>query len=182
MWDWPPWLLRRRARATTRNDVAQAHDVDQPTVDKGCLLGRDDTLPMEDDDAAKIDTLFSTPAAAVLPTLPPRAPRQRRVFDLSSVRRSARLANKTAQPPVQHAQRNLCRKLGIPADELRCIDDVLKDFISMFTGPLPENIMAAMTAVFDLDDEDADEVNDTLLRHADEAIDDLQVDLEPQQA
>ncbi|CAN6343054.1 unnamed protein product [Urochloa humidicola] len=101
---------------------------------------------------------------------------------MSSVRCSACLARKTAQPPVQRAQRNLCRKLGIPADELHSIDDVLKDFISMFTGPLPEHIMSAMTAVFDLDDEDAEEVNDALLRHADEAIDDLQEGMEPGQA
>ncbi|CAO2144082.1 unnamed protein product [Urochloa humidicola] len=97
---------------------------------------------------------------------------------MSAVRRSARLANKPARPPVQRAQRNLCRKLGIPADELRSIDEVLQDFISMFTGPLPESIMTAMTAIFDLDDEDADEVNDAMLRHAGEAADDLQAEVE----
>ncbi|CAO2145654.1 unnamed protein product [Urochloa humidicola] len=89
-----------------------------------------------------------------------------------------RLANKKSQPPVQRAQRNLCRRLGIPADELRSIEDVLQDFISMFTGPLPENIMTAMTAVFDLDDDEAEEVNDAMLHHADEGIDDLQEGME----
>ncbi|CAO2163864.1 unnamed protein product [Urochloa humidicola] len=129
-------------------------------------------------DAAMIGDLFSTPTPAVLPSLLPRAPRKWRTFDMSAVRRSARLANKSVQPPVLRAQRTLCRKLGIPADELRSIDDVLQDVISMFTGPLPDSIMAAMMAVFDLDDEDAEEVNDALLRHADEAIDDLQEGLE----
>jgi len=36
----------------------------------------------------------------------------------------------------------------------------------MFTGPLPEQIVAAMTAIFDLDDEEADSVNEALLQYA----------------
>ncbi|CAO2170287.1 unnamed protein product [Urochloa humidicola] len=152
----------------------QAHD----GVTAGCEEGRHCPLLSEEEDVAKINDLFSTPVPAVLPSLPPRAPRQRRTFDMSAVRRSARLANKPARPSVQRAQRNLCRKLGIPADELRSIDEVLQDFISMFTGPLPESIMTAMTAIFDLDDEDAEEVNDAMLRHAGEAADDLQAEVE----
>ena len=44
----------------------------------------------------------------------------------------------------------------------------------MFTSPLPEQIIAAMTAIFDLDDEEADNVNDTLLQHAGVAVADMQ--------
>ena len=44
----------------------------------------------------------------------------------------------------------------------------------MFTGPLPEQIVAAMTAIFDLDDEEADSVNEALLQYAGDAVEDLQ--------
>ncbi|CAN6177339.1 unnamed protein product [Urochloa humidicola] len=101
---------------------------------------------------------------------------------MKALRRSARLASKTRQPPIQDAQRTLCRRLGLPADELRSIEEVLKDFISMFTGPLPEHIMAAMTAVFDLDNDEADEVNDALLLHAKQGVDDIQGGLQASNA
>ncbi|CAN6320402.1 unnamed protein product [Urochloa humidicola] len=130
-----------------------------------------------------VDDLFATPAPPVLPVAPPpRAARRRHVFDMTALRRSARLASKTRQPPIQHAQRTLCRRLGLPADELRSIEEVLKDFISMFTGPLPEHIMAAMTAVFDLDNDEADEVNDALLLHAEQGVDDIQGGLQASNA
>jgi len=59
-------------------------------------------------------------AAAKL-SKPQRPQRPRSTFDMTSVRRSARLAKKPALPAVQRAQRNLIRKLGLPADELRPI-------------------------------------------------------------
>jgi hypothetical protein len=37
-------------------------------------------------------------------------------------------------------------------DEKKTIDEVLREFIAMYQGPLPPNILAAMTAIFDLDD------------------------------
>jgi hypothetical protein len=40
-------------------------------------------------------------------------------------------------PAVERAQRNLCRKLGLPAVESEPIESVLQDFIAMFRGPLP---------------------------------------------
>jgi hypothetical protein len=46
----------------------------------------------------------------------------------------------------------------------------------MFTGPLPQDIVAAMTALFGLDDEDDDEVNEALLQMSGEGVDDLQQD------
>jgi hypothetical protein len=56
--------------------------------------------------------------------------RQRRVFDMTNVHRSACLAKRPAIPAVERAQRNLCRKLGIQAAEQDPI--VLRDFINMF--------------------------------------------------
>jgi hypothetical protein len=93
---------------------------------------------------------------------------------MKDVRRSARLAGKLSIPAIQKAQRNLYRKLGMGNDEKMTIDEVLREFIAMYQGPLPPNILAAMIAIFDLDDDDAIALDDTLLEHAGEAIQDLQ--------
>jgi hypothetical protein len=89
---------------------------------------------------------------------------------MKDVRRSARLASKPSIPAIQKAQ----RKLGMGNDEKMTIDEVLREFIAMYQGPLPPNILAAMIAIFDLDDDDAIALDDTLLEHAGEAIQDLQ--------
>ncbi|KAG2569703.1 hypothetical protein PVAP13_7NG435550 [Panicum virgatum] len=77
---------------------------------------------------------------------------------------------------VERAQRNLWRKLGISNDDFKPIKEVLQEFIAMFSSPVPQDIVAAMTALFGLDDDAEDEVNDTLLQTAGEAVDDLQHD------
>nr|TKW20534.1 hypothetical protein SEVIR_4G094900v2 [Setaria viridis] len=59
-------------------------------------------------------------------------------------RRSAWLAKKPSIPVAEKAQRYLWRKLGISNDEMAPIDEILRDFLSMFRGPLPENVVAAM--------------------------------------
>jgi hypothetical protein len=98
---------------------------------------------------------------------------------MSKVRRSARLAKKPAMPAVERAQRNLWRKLGVPDDEFRPIEEILQEFIAMFSGPLPGNIVDAMTALFGLDDDDDDILTNALIEHAGEAADDLQQDSGP---
>ena len=95
---------------------------------------------------------------------------------MSAVRRSARLAKKPVLLVVERAQRNLWRKLGISNDDFKPIEEVLQEFIAMFSGPVPQDIVATMTALFALDDDAEDEVNDTLLQMAGEAVDDLQHD------
>ncbi|CAO2142046.1 unnamed protein product [Urochloa humidicola] len=120
-----------------------------------------------------VGTLFCTPEQAVINQLPTRRPRQRRTFDMTAVRRSARLAKKRNMPVAEKAQRNLWRKLGIQGDELAPVEEVLRDFIGMFTGPLPEHVIAAMTTIFDLDDEGADALNDALIEHAGEGLNDM---------
>jgi hypothetical protein len=74
---------------------------------------------------------------------------------------------------MERAQGNLCRKLGIPAEEQQPIDDALRDFISMFQGPLPDHIIAALSAMFDLDDDGSNLLHDALLQHVGEALGDL---------
>ncbi|CAO2200801.1 unnamed protein product [Urochloa humidicola] len=125
-----------------------------------------------------VDDLFSSPAPAALLQLPVRRPRQRRVFDMSAVRRSARLAKKPAMPAIERAQRNLWRKLGVGDDEFAPIEQVLQEFISMFQGALPAPIIAALTALFELEDDDAEHMNEALLQMVGEAVDDLQNELD----
>ncbi|CAN6269620.1 unnamed protein product [Urochloa humidicola] len=120
-----------------------------------------------------VDALFYTPEPAVINQLLTHRPRQRRTFDMTTIRRSARLANKRKMPVAEQAQRNLWRKLDIQDDELVPVEEVLRDFIGMFTGPLPEHVIAAMTTIFDLDDEGADALNDALIEHTGKGLHDI---------
>ena len=75
---------------------------------------------------------------------------------MSTVRRSARLAKRPILPAVQRAQRNLWRKLEISNDEMKPIEEVLQDFIRTISGPLSDHNLAAMTALFNLEDDEDD--------------------------
>jgi hypothetical protein len=112
-----------------------------------------------------IDTLFTNLDPQLLQQPASRRGRQRRVFDMTRVRRSARLANRPAIPAVERAQRNLCRKLGIQADE-HPID---------FQGPLPEHIIAALSALLDLEDDATVLLDNALLHHTGVAVADLDI-------
>jgi hypothetical protein len=90
---------------------------------------------------------------------------------MTAVRRSARLASKPRMLAEQRAHRNLYRRLDINDDDTMPIDDVLRDFITMFQGPLPEHIMAALTAIFGNDGDNI--LDEALLQHAGEAVADL---------
>jgi hypothetical protein len=127
--------------------------------------------------ASSISDLFTRPAPAIIQHQPPHRQRTPRTFDMSKVCRSARLAKKPAIPALERAQRNLWRKLGVSEDELRPVEDILQDFIRSHQAPLPEHIIAAMTALFDLDDEGAELVNDALLQHAGQYLDDFRNEL-----
>nr|TKW08332.1 hypothetical protein SEVIR_6G022166v2 [Setaria viridis] len=120
--------------------------------------------------APSVDDLFLTPPLAVL-QLPTRRTRPCRAFDMNKVRRSARLAKKPVMPAIERAQRNLWRKLGVDDDEMT---QVLQDFISMYHGALPDFIVAAMTALFDLDDDATEQMNDALLQMVGDAVEELQ--------
>nr|TKW29048.1 hypothetical protein SEVIR_3G369800v2 [Setaria viridis] len=100
--------------------------------------------------------------------------RPRRVFDMSTVRRSARLATSRPMPAMQRAQHNLCRKLGLLTDEMQPIEAALQEFLSMFQGPVPQDIIAALTAIFNLDDPVAKQLDEAMATVAGEAIEDFQ--------
>jgi hypothetical protein len=115
---------------------------------------------------ADVDALFTTlELTALLPPTTQRT-RARHTFDMSAVRHSARLAKKPAIPAVERAQRNLCRKLGLQANESDPIDLVLRDYLDMFKGPLPPHVIDALTAIFRLDDDDTEVLDAALLHHA----------------
>lgn len=135
--------------------------------------------PGQDVDAANIATLFAAPVPSVLTCPPPvPRPRQRRTFDVSTTRRSARLAAKPRLPVAEMAQRNLWRKLGLgPGEDTPVpVEQVLHDVVAMFSGALPPHIIGAMTTIFDLDNEDADATDDALIQQAGQGVDDLQLD------
>ena len=124
-----------------------------------------------------LEIFFSTPPAPVLPAGPdlPRQvqSRRRRVYDMSKVRRSARLAMKPVMPAEKKAQINLCRRLGLAEEEQATMEEVLRDYIAMFSGPVPEHIIAALSTFFDLHSELAAELDGALLELAGDGLDDL---------
>jgi hypothetical protein len=152
------------------------NDTQNPPTGNIDTLNLNDNTGTNDDDATDncgVDALFTTPTLIVLQPPVTRHTRQRRTFDMSAVRRSAQLAKKPAIPAVERAQHNLCRKLGLPADETELIETVLRDFIAMFRGPLPPHIVGALTAIFSVDDDDTDMLDDALLQHAGTAVTEL---------
>ena len=97
--------------------------------------------------------------------------RRRRVYDMSKVRRSSRLAKK---PAVKKAQINLCRRLGLLEEEHASVEQVLHDYIATFSGPIPEHIVAALTTLFGLHSDFTTQLDEALLELAGDGLDDLQ--------
>jgi len=141
----------------------------------------------EEDDFPNIANLFVTPPQPALrqpppppspckarDNQPPPRRRQKRTFDMSTVRRSARLANAPRMGVVRRAQRNLCRKLGMLQDELEPIENVLQEYLAMFSGPLPSEIIAALTAAFNLDDEEVEQMDFDLAALVGDGIGDVE--------
>lgn len=100
--------------------------------------------------------------------------RSRRVFDVSTVRRSARLSTLRPMPAMQRAQRNLCRKLGLLNDDLQPVEAALQEYLAMFQGPLPQHVIAALMATFNLDDAHAEALDEAMAMVTGEAIQDIQ--------
>ncbi|CAL5096929.1 unnamed protein product [Urochloa decumbens] len=105
--------------------------------------------------------LFSTPEQGLVPQ-PPPAPgkRGRRLkkppVAVSSLRRSKRQAcGRLKHLPAEHrASHVLCRRLGYIKDDITPAEQAIQEFVATFTGPMPEFIVAGLTAMFRLDDDD----------------------------
>jgi hypothetical protein len=125
-------------------------------------------------------SFFTTPTAPALPlaTPAPKAPRQRRVYDMSNVRRSTRLAKKPAIPAEVKAQINLYRKLHLPGIDVDPIEKVIAEYIAMYNGPLPEQVVAALSTMFGLDDDYMDSIGDALLELVGQEVVDLQAEVQ----
>jgi len=74
---------------------------------------------------------------------------------------------------MQRAQKNLCCKLGLVQDELEPVETALQEFVAMFNGPLPADIITALTEVFNLDNDDANAADDALLNLVGEGLEDI---------
>ncbi|CAN6329718.1 unnamed protein product [Urochloa humidicola] len=155
--------------------LGPGHD---PTDEPADAAGTD--APPRARPAPSVDDFFTTPPTPVLQHRPVRAPRRRRTFDMAAVRRSARLAKRPAMSSMQHAQRNLLRKLGLQESELQPIEKVLQDYIKSIKGPMPDYIIAALSTFLDLDDVDADQVTEALLQHAGDGVGELQAEQDAQ--
>ncbi|KAG2607592.1 hypothetical protein PVAP13_4NG260500 [Panicum virgatum] len=93
---------------------------------------------------------------------------------MSKVRRSARLAAKPAMPALKKAQINLCRQLGL-ADDMRApIEKAVIDYVNMFSGPLPHDIVAALSTFFGIHDEFTTQLDEAMMQLVGVGIDDVQ--------
>lgn len=141
-----------------------------------------------------LNNLFITPTPAILdsrmmPTSTPTAatnvsvvatgdetlnhrPNHRRGVNLSAVRRSARLANGPKMSITQRAQRNLCRKLGLLAnDDSSNFEAALQEFKAWFREPLTtEEMGVTLEALFNLVKPDSLSVDKALMGIAGDAI------------
>ncbi|WVZ93660.1 LOW QUALITY PROTEIN: hypothetical protein U9M48_039625 [Paspalum notatum var. saurae] len=100
--------------------------------------------------------------------------RRRRTYNLSMVHRSARNIAVRRLPIMQRAQRNLCRKLGLLADDDEMpFDAALQEFLALFRGPLPQEVIAALNVLFKLEDANAEVIDEALMQVAGDGISDL---------
>ncbi|CAO2039753.1 unnamed protein product [Urochloa humidicola] len=105
--------------------------------------------------------LFSTPEQGLL-LQPPPAPgkRGRRLkkspVQISGLRHSKRQACSRLKhlPAEERANHVLCKRLGYIKDDLTPAEQAIQEFIATFKGPMPQHIVAGLTAMFRLDDED----------------------------
>ena len=93
---------------------------------------------------------------------------------MSKVRRSARLAAKPAMPALKKAQINLCHQLGLIADERAPIEKALIDYINMYKGPLPQDVVAALSTFFGIHDEFAIQLDEAMMGLESIGIDNVQ--------
>ncbi|CAO2200653.1 unnamed protein product [Urochloa humidicola] len=115
--------------------------------------------------------LFSTPEQGLISQPPPvpgkRGRRLRKSpVAVASLRRSKRQACSRLKhlPAEQRASHVLCRRLGYIKDDLTPAEQAIQEFVATFKGPMPQFIVAGLTAMFRLDDDDICSATAALIR------------------
>ncbi|CAO1941888.1 unnamed protein product [Urochloa humidicola] len=115
--------------------------------------------------------LFTTPEQAIF-CQPPVAPAKRgrrlkkQPVTVTSLRRSKRQACSRLKhlPAEERANQVLCKRLGYIKDDLTPAEQAIQEFVASFKGPMPQHIVAGLTAVFRLDDDDINRATNALLK------------------
>jgi hypothetical protein len=74
-------------------------------------------------------------------------------------------ARRKAAPVAKNAELMLCKGLGIVQDGEVITERAMQEFAKRFQGRIPDDVLGAMRALFKLDDEQDDEVDEALLAH-----------------
>ncbi|EEE67621.1 hypothetical protein OsJ_25187 [Oryza sativa Japonica Group] len=127
--------------------------------------------------------IIASPLRSTLPCLRPvvltRKVKLRPRQHSQAIRRSEHLAKQPARPMMERCQRILFRRLGILHDEEDAsVERVLSQYMAMFDGPLPPHAIAALTAIFGLDDDDECAMDASLLPLVGEGITDVADEVE----
>ena len=77
-------------------------------------------------------------------------------------------------PVAQMAERLLCQRMGIIDEGQQVTEEAIGKFVAMFQGRLPDITISALRALFNLDCDLAQAVEDALVEHGGEAGPDLQ--------
>jgi hypothetical protein len=131
-------------------------------------------------DAQVLAPLFSSAQVPILPSppmsSPPTRPCPRRKtmagttiartygFSLRQAK-SKENARRKAAPVAKNAELMLCKGLGIVQDGEVITERAMQEFAKRFQGRIPDDVLGAMRALFKLDDEQDDEVDEALLAH-----------------
>jgi hypothetical protein len=116
--------------------------------------------------------LFVTPPQGLLQQQPPAFPKRgRRVNKPFTTAVSLRRSKRQAVSRLKHlsveqrANVVLCRLLGyIKDDDLSLAEQAIQEFVASFNGPMPPSIVAGLTALFHLDDDEVCNATDSLIR------------------
>ncbi|CAN6322168.1 unnamed protein product [Urochloa humidicola] len=63
-----------------------------------------------------------------------------------------------------------------PIEERKTIEEVLREYVKSIKGPLPDYVIAALSTLLDLDDEDTEQMTEALLQHAGDGVAELQAE------
>ncbi|CAN6362721.1 unnamed protein product [Urochloa humidicola] len=160
------------AQVTELDSNIAASTIDAPTSPAETQV-RPSTPPAAHTSAnlTSVAELFTTPEQGLL-LQPLSAPRKKGrrlkkpVATVASLHRSKRQACSRLKhmPAEQRANYVLCRRLGYIKDDLSPVEQAIREFIASFRGPMPEYIVAALTAMFNLDDDDLCSATEALIR------------------